>query len=112
MNITCVSGANRCLENSHLTLLEFVGNYIYVGYDNDVYGSNVWRADMTSIASGATPAESAFGIVNILGIDGSATNERIFSHITINDAGQDWLIVVTRDGTNAMKLYRTANNRN
>jgi len=120
---TCgVAPANKCERNSHLTLLEFVGNYLYLGYDNQDHGANIWRVDMNSATctgaascavSGNYPAEASFTIVNsVLGLDGSATNQRIFSHITVNDAGKDWLILATRDGTNSMKIYRTANDQN
>jgi hypothetical protein len=32
--------------------------------------------------------------------------------VTVNDAGKDWLIIMTRDGSNALKIYRTANDQN
>lgn len=52
-----------------------------------------------------------FSIVNLASIEsgGGGTNQKIFSHVTMNDAGKDWLIIITRDGSNAMKIYRTAN---
>jgi hypothetical protein len=100
-------------------LLEFVGSYLYLGFDNQDHGANVWRVDMNSATctgsascatSGNYPAEASFAIVNdVLGLDGSATNQRIFSHVTVNDTGKDWLILATRDGTNSMKIYRTSN---
>ncbi|MFO1480417.1 MAG: Ig-like domain-containing protein [Turneriella sp.] len=110
---------NKCERNAHVTLLEFVGNYLYLGFDNQDHGANIWRVDMNSATctgsascatSGNYPAESSFAIVNdVLGLDGSATNQRIFSHVTVNDSGKDWLILATRDGTNSMKIYRTSN---
>ncbi len=120
---TCVNaGTNRCERNAHLTLLEFVGNYLYIGFDNQDHGANVWRVDMAGgtctgaascMTSGNVPAETSFQIVNsVLGLDGSSVNQRIFSHVTVTDGGNDWLILVTRDGSNAMKIYRTANGQN
>jgi hypothetical protein len=113
---------NKCERNAHLTLLEFVGSYLYLGFDNQDYGANIWRVDMNSptctgsascATSGNYPAEASFQIVNsVLGLDGSSANQRIFSHLTVNDSGKDWLIIVTRDGSNAMKIYRTANDQN
>ncbi len=97
--------------NTHITLLEFVGNYIYIGFDNSTSGANIWRADMSGIPSGSIPAESAFSMVNIPGLDGTTTNQKIFSHITVNDSGTDWLLLTTRDGTDALKIYRTANDK-
>jgi hypothetical protein len=117
---TCGSSPNnKCERNAHLTLLEFVGSYLYLGFDNQDHGANIWRVDMNSATctgsascatSGNYPAEASFAIVNdVLGLDGSATNQRIFSHVTVNDTGKDWLILATRDGTNSMKIYRTSN---
>lgn len=108
----CGSPTNICLANTHITLLEFVGDYIYIGFDNATNGSNVWRADMSSVSSGSMVSESDFSMVNISGLDGTASNQRLFSHVTVADSGTDWLIITTRDGTNAMQLYRTANDQN
>lgn len=90
-----------------------------IGFDNQDYGANIWRVDFTSstctgstscITPGNVPAETSFSIVNsVLGLDGSASNQRIFSHLTVNDAGKDWLILATRDGSDSMKIYRTSN---
>ena len=107
----CGSSPNKCTSNTHTTLLEFVGNYIYVGFDNASYGANIWRADMSSVASGSTPAENTFEMVNINGLDGTLTNQKLFSHITINEAGTDWLILTTRDGSNSVQIYRTSNSQ-
>jgi hypothetical protein len=112
-------GAN----NTHITLLEFVGNWLYVGWDNAIDGANVWRVDFNSptctgsqscMVSGNKPAETQFSMVNLPGIEsgGGGSNQKIFSHVTVNDAGKDWLIIATRDGSNAMKIYRTANDQN
>ncbi|MFO1470689.1 MAG: Ig-like domain-containing protein [Turneriella sp.] len=111
---SCGTAPNKCLANTHATLLEFVGNYLYVGWDNATYGANVWRTDMTSVATGSIPTEASFSIVNLPGIETASggTNQKIFSHVTVNDAGKDWLIIITRDGTSAMKIYRTANDQN
>jgi hypothetical protein len=66
---------------------------------------------MTSVTSDSSQAETVFSIVNLASIEsgGGGTNQKIFSHVTMNDAGKDWLIIITRDGSNAMKIYRTAN---
>ncbi|MFZ5631175.1 MAG: beta strand repeat-containing protein [Spirochaetota bacterium] len=120
---SCGSAPNKCLNNTHITLLEFVGNWLYVGWDNATDGANVWRVDFNSttctgsascMVSGNKPAETQFSIVNLPGIEsgGGGTNQKIFSHVTVNDAGKDWLIIITRDGSNAMKIYRTANDQN
>jgi hypothetical protein len=108
----CGVNPNKCSGNSHITLLEFVGNYLYIGFDNSSHGANVWRTDMSGISSGKAPSESSFNLVNDFGLDGSTTNIKIFSHITINDSGRDWLIISTRDGICPVKLYRTSNSTN
>lgn len=110
---SCGTAPNKCLNNTHVTLLEFVGNYMYVGWDNATDGANVWRVDMSGVAQGSLPAQTNFSIVNLPGIEtgSGGTNQKIFSHVTINDAGKDWLIIITRDGSNAMKIYRTANDQ-
>jgi hypothetical protein len=66
------------------------------------------------MVSGNKPAETQFSMVNLPGIDSGSggTNQKLFSHVTVNDAGKDWLIIITRDGSNAMKIYRTANDQN
>lgn len=105
----CGSAPNRCAANSHISLLEFNGNFLYVGFDNETYGLNLWRTDMSSINSGNTPAESAFSLVSPgFGIN-DPTNTRIFTHTTIKDGATDFLVVISRDGGNAIKIYRTRN---
>ncbi|HRP70408.1 MAG TPA: hypothetical protein PLY93_12820 [Turneriella sp.] len=88
-----------------------MGNYLYLGWDNATDGANIWRTDMSGMLSGVAPAEGDFSIVNVPGIDGGGggSNQKIFSHVTVSDAGKDWLIITTRDGADAMKIYRTAN---
>lgn len=106
----CGSAPNKCADNEHITLLEFNGDYMYVGYDNAVSGLNIWRTDMSSITSGTAPLETAFSLVSPGFGLGDSTNSRIFNHLTINDGSTDYVVVVTRDGSNAVKIYRTNNN--
>jgi hypothetical protein len=105
----CGTSPNVCEENSHASLLEFVGDYIYIGFDNADYGANIWRTDMSAIPAGEAPTEASFEMVNITGLDGSATNQKLYSHVTFNDSGTDWLLLTTRDGTSAVQIYRTSN---
>jgi hypothetical protein len=98
-------------NNTHITLLEFVGDYLYIGFDNAADGANIWRTDMSSVSSGSIPSEGDFTMVNIAGLDGTSTNQKIFSHISVNDSGTDWLIITTRDGGSAVQIYRTANDQ-
>lgn len=101
-------------NNSHLSLLDFVGNTLYVGYDNATNGANIWRVDMTSFPSGTAPSLAQFQIVNIAGIEsgGGGSNQKIFGHSVIQDSGVNWLIIITRDGSSSMKIYRTSNSQN
>ena len=108
----CGNSPNKCNDNTHLSLLEIVGSYLYIGYDNATYGAMIWRTDLSSITSGNVPIESDFELVNIPGLDGTATNQKIFSHITVNDSGTDWLILTTRDGDSSVQIYRTSNGGN
>jgi hypothetical protein len=107
----CGTTPNKCTANSHATLLEFVGDYLYIGFDNATHGANIWRTDMNSVVSGDTPAEASFDMVNIPGLDGTATNQKVFSHVTVNESGTDWLIMTTRDGSDSVQIYRTANDQ-
>lgn len=101
-------------NNSHLSLLEFVGNSLYIGYDNAVNGANIWRVDMSSFASGTSPSLAQFQIVNIAGIESGSggSNQKIFGHSVVQDSGVNWLIIITRDGSSSMKIYRTSNGQN
>ena len=46
---------------------------------------------------------------NDFGIDGNSSNTKIFSHITYFDGTKNWLLVSTRNGDQAVRLYRTSN---
>ena len=108
----CGTSPNKCLSNSHITLLEVLGDYLYIGFDNLTYGSNIWRVNMSSVTSGNTPAQSAFQLVSNFGLDSSANNRKIFSHLKVHQGGKDWLIILSRDGINPIRLYRTNNDQN
>ncbi|MBE7436959.1 MAG: hypothetical protein HS115_00790 [Spirochaetales bacterium] len=100
-------------NNTHFSLLEIVGDYLYIGFDNATGGASVYRVDISGYASGTAPAQGNFSIVNVQGIDasGGGTNVKIFSHVTVEEGGTNWLIITTRDGTGAMRIYRTANDQ-
>jgi len=100
-------------NNTHFSLLEIVGNYLYIGYDNATGGASVYRVDISGYSSGSAPSQGNFSIVNVQGIDssGGGTNLKIFSHVTVEEGGKNWLIITTRDGTGAMRIYRTANDQ-
>lgn len=101
-------------NNSHITLLETVGNYLYIGYDNPVNGANVWRINMSSLPSGYVPSQSEFTQVSINGIgpDSGGANQKLFSHTTYSFDGKNWLIITTRDGVGAVRIYRTSDQDN
>lgn len=96
-------------KNSHLSLLEIVGNYLYIGYDNSVNGANIWRVNIASIPSGTPPTAFTQVQVNGIGPDSGGSNQKLFSHAVVNDDGKNWLIITTRDGLGAARIYRTAN---
>jgi len=101
-------------NNSHISLLEVVGTYLYIGFDNPVNGANVWRVNMSSVASGSVLNQSNFTQVNIdgLGPDSGGSNKKLFGQTVVNHDGKNWLIITTRDGTGAVRIYRTANDEN
>jgi hypothetical protein len=41
---------------------------------------------------------------------GDSTNTKIFNHMTYNDGTTDYMVVISRDGNNAIRIYRTRNN--
>lgn len=110
-NAGCISGANRCdTENTHITLLEFNGDYLYIGYDNATHGANVWRADLSAVVSGTVLTESSFTLVGDFGLGFGAGVTRIFSEVTVGDGSTDFLLLMAGDGINPLKVFRTDNN--
>ena len=101
---------NKCSANKQITLLEVVGSYIYVGFDNPDYGVNIWRTDMSSIPSGNTPGEANFKLVNDFGLDGKLSNKKLFSYISYIDSRNNWILVATGNGIDPVEIYRTSNN--
>ncbi|RME88649.1 MAG: hypothetical protein D6767_09830 [Candidatus Hydrogenedentota bacterium] len=118
----CGTAPNKCdTENTHITLLEFNGSYMYIGYDNATYGVNIWRVDFNNAAStggaipsGTAPLESDFSLAHtnfgLTGTNKTTADTRIFSSATVNDGGVDYLILTTGDGTNPVNVFRTKNN--
>jgi hypothetical protein len=105
----CGTAPNKCHGNTQATLLEFVGNYLYIGFDNPTYGINLWRTDMSAVISGNIPAEASFDLVSDFGFDATLTNTKIFNHITFYDSSRDWLLISTGNGVVPVKVYRTSN---
>lgn len=101
--------------NTHITLLEFNGNFLYIGYDNALNGLNIWRTDVSLLPSGSVPAEADFTLLSVFGLNDSsgspdpAGNTRVFSSLTLNEAGVDYLVFTTGNGTNPVRVYRTTN---
>ncbi len=110
-NSSCtVSGVNQCdTENTHVTLLEINGNFLYVGFDNATYGLNVWRTDLSSVASGSTPAASAFTLVGSFGLGSASTYTRAFSSLSYNLSGTDFVVLVAGNGAGTTGVFRTNN---
>jgi len=106
----CGVGTKCSQSNTHLTLLEMNGNFLYIGYDNADFGLNVWRVDMSAISSGTPPTESQFQLLSPgFGLGDPTEIQRIFWHITYNDGGKDFVAIVSRNGTSPLKIFRTSN---
>ena len=105
----CGSFPNKCSANRQITLLEVVGSYLYIGFDNPDYGVNIWRTDMSSILSGSTPVEGNFKLVNDFGLNGKVSNKKLFSYMSYSDSSDDWMLVATGNGINPVEVYRTSN---
>jgi hypothetical protein len=110
-----IDQAGKTANNKYITLLEVVGDRLYVGFDNGVDGLNVWRTK--ALISNPT-TESNFEAVcetghecfspdKQFGLDGGDT--KIFDSISVNDAGTDFLIFNARTGTSAVRVYRSTN---
>jgi len=105
---TACGATNMCdTENTHITLLEVNGNYLYIGLENSAYGLNIWRVDMSSVPSGVSPLESQFSLVSSFGINDPANNTRIFSYTTYESGGLNYLFVSAGNGTGITKIFRT-----
>ncbi|MDH5656857.1 MAG: hypothetical protein OEZ34_13170, partial [Spirochaetia bacterium] len=99
---------NKCdTENTHFSLLEVNGNYLYIGLENKTYGLNIWRVNMAAVQSGTAPPESSFSLVSSFGLGDPAANTRIFSSATFTSGADDLLFVSTGNGTNASRIFRT-----
>ncbi len=66
---------------------------------------------MSAVASGAILSQGDFTQVHVNGIgpDSGGLNQKLFSHAVVNDDGKNWLIITTRDGLGAARIYRTSN---
>ena len=99
---------NQCdTENTHFSLLEVNGDYLYIGLENKTYGLNIWRVNMAGVPSGTAPPESSFSLVSSFGLGDPANNTRIFSSTTYTSGADDLLFVSTGNGTNPARIFRT-----
>ncbi len=129
----------KAASNTEITLLVATGDRLYIGFDNGVYGANLWRtkditqlANYSTLGSNAYPAsESDFEAVCATGNScydpalqfgfgqtpeyptddtGTPANSRFFDSLSVNDSGTDYIIFNVGDGYNPMKIYRMTNN--
>jgi len=112
-----ITAANIDARNTELTLLVVNGDRLYIGYDNATDGVNIWRTKSgvtkpTSESDFEAVCQSSGTVCSVpskqFGLGGVDT--RIFDGISVNDAGTDYVIVSARNGTNPLRIYRTANN--
>ncbi|MCP4179751.1 MAG: hypothetical protein GY756_18485 [bacterium] len=109
----CGDSPNKCIDNwgnTHISLLEMNGDYMYIAYDNNEYGLNIWRVDMSGVTSGTAPSESEFQLLSPgFGLGNSSEFTRIFWHLSYNDGGKDFLTIIAGNGVDPIKIFRTGN---
>lgn len=110
--------ATKAANNIHITLLVANGDKLYVGFDNHVNGLNVWRTkdgvtsptDETDFEAVCQTGNACFQPEKQFGmVTSGVTDKKIFDAISVNDAGTDYLIFNSRNGTEPMRVYRTSN---
>ncbi len=94
------------IKNSSVTLLVVNGDRLYIGYDNDTSGIQIWRT-----AAGVTdPAiEADFEPVSTDGFGDPANNQRIYHGLSISDGGTDYLWLLSGKSGGSIRVYRTIN---
>ena len=94
------------IKNSSITLLVVNGDRLYIGYDNDTSGIQIWRT-----AAGVTdPAiEADFEPVSTDGFGDPANNQRIYHGLSISDGGTDYLWLLSGKSGGSIRVYRTIN---
>jgi len=94
------------IKNLYISLLVVNGDRLYIGYDNDADGIQLWRT-----VAGTTDPEfdSDFEPVTTDGLGDSANNQHIYHGLSIADGGTDYLwLLCGKDGGN-IRVYRTKN---
>jgi hypothetical protein len=108
------SGAN----NKEITMLIVNGARLFIGYDNATNGLNIWRTK-TGVAAAATESDfepicaagqACFDPTKQFGFGTPASYTRIFSSTTVNDAGTDYVIFTSGNGSNLVRVFRAVNN--
>jgi hypothetical protein len=94
------------IKNSSITLLVVNGDRLYIGYDNDTNGIQIWRT-----AAGVTdPAiEADFEPVSTDGFGDPANNQRIYHGLSIADGGTDYLWLLSGKSGGSIRVYRASN---
>lgn len=102
-------------NNTEVTLLAVVGDRLYIGFDNETNGANVWRTK-----SGVTTvsAESDFEAICQTGNQCSTASYQfgfnesatmLFDAVSAEDAGTPYCIFTAGTGTGGVKIFRTNN---
>jgi hypothetical protein len=92
--------------NTEITLLITNGDRLYIGFDNNGTGVQIFRTK-----SGVTDpsAESDFEMVSSAGLGDGFNNKRIFHGLSISDGGTDYLWILCGKTAGKLRLYRTSN---
>lgn len=110
------SQSTKTANNREITMLLVNGSRLYIGFDNPVDGANTWRTksgvtNPTSESDFEAVCEtghSCFTVGLQFGWGYSVT--KIFDSLSVNDAGNDYVIITARTGTSPLQIYRQSNN--
>lgn len=106
----CTLAVNQCdTENTHVSLLEINGTYLYVGFDNAAFGLNIWRTNLAAVASGSAPTASSFELVGGFGLGSATVYTRLFANLSYSVGGSDFVVLLAGNGTGSMSVFRTGN---
>jgi hypothetical protein len=94
------------IKNSSITLLVVNGDRLYLGYDNDSDGVQVWRT-----AAGVTDPvfQTDFEPVSTDGLGDPGNNRRIYHGLSMADGGLDYLWLLTGKDSGIVSVFRTSN---
>jgi hypothetical protein len=94
------------VKNISITLLVVNGDRLYIGYDNDTDGIQLWR---TAVGITDPGLEGDFEPVSLDGFGDLTNNQRIYNSLSISDGGTDYLWLLSGKSGGSIRVYRTIN---